>query len=150
MSKKQDEMKAGLKASLVRGGSKHELKRTEKVMTHFQPEITIPEVPPDKNVKVSEKQVEARLCEKVKALGCESLKFQSPYVTGWPDRFVLTPWGELILVELKAPGKKPTKQQEAIHEKARKMRFPVFVLDSYGTVDSFVDYLASLKKLSGC
>src|SRR5690606_39994438 len=63
-------------------------------------------------------------------------KFKSPMNRGVPDRIFMrgrlgengvTP--QLVYVEFKAPGKKPTEQQALVHKQYREMGFPVWVID---------------------
>ncbi len=51
-----------------------------------------------------ERDVEAELGKRLKALGCLFWKFVSPGTSGVPDRIVLTPTGTVYFVELKAAG----------------------------------------------
>lgn len=80
---------------------------------------------------MSEKEIEKKLKKKVEALGCMCLKFESPGYTGVPDRMILIPGGEVIFVELKAPGKKERPRQDYVQEQMRKRGFMVI-----NTVDS--------------
>ncbi len=80
---------------------------------------------------MSEKEIEKKLKKKVEALGCMCLKFESPGYTGVPDRMILIPGGEVIFVELKAPGKKERPRQDYVQEQFRKRGFMVI-----NTVDS--------------
>jgi len=60
---------------------------------------------------LTEKQIETRLRLRVKEAGGKALKFVSPGYNGVPDRLIFMPGGRIYLVELKAPGKKPTPLQ---------------------------------------
>ncbi|GAK08987.1 VRR-NUC domain-containing protein [Geomicrobium sp. JCM 19038] len=55
-----------------------------------------------------------------------------------PDRIVLLPGNVTIFVELKAPGKKPSKLQEATHRRIRNLGHEVLVIDSKEGVDQFI------------
>lgn len=92
-----------------------------------------------------EGKVEAHLKRRVKELGGEVRKL------GWigranaPDRLVLLPsrvWGSPEdfhpLVELKAPGVKPSAAQLREHERLRNAGFTVLVLDSVEAVDNWI------------
>ncbi len=46
--------------------------------------------------------------------------------------------GRITFVELKAPGKKPTPKQLWEHQRLEKLGHEVHVLDSYESVDSFI------------
>ena len=50
---------------------------------------------------MTEKQIELKLVEGVKALGGIAYKFVSPGNVGVPDRLVILPGGSVIFVELK-------------------------------------------------
>lgn len=85
-----------------------------------------------------EKKIENHLVKRVRKEGGEALKFYSQFSTGYPDRIVMLPGGRTFWVELKAPGKKPTKLQTEMHEKLRKLGQVVLVIDSKEMVDSFI------------
>lgn len=86
-----------------------------------------------------ERDVELRLSREVKKLGGLSWKFTSPGVSGVPDRFVALPGGAVWLIELKAPGKKPTAMQEHRIQQLRDRGVRVRVLDSYEAIDRWVE-----------
>lgn len=88
--------------------------------------------------KVGEKQVEAYLVKRVKAIGGKAYKFVSPGNVGVPDRLVC--WHRIaVFAELKAPGKKPSAQQRAKHRELRALGFAVFgCVDSYEDVDMLI------------
>ena len=85
-----------------------------------------------------EAKVENRLREGVKARGGVAVKFSAPGYRAWPDRLVLMPGGQIYFVELKAPKKKPTKQQLIRHRQIEDLGFYVTVLDSAEAVDYFL------------
>lgn len=85
-----------------------------------------------------ENTIEAYLRDEVKKIGGRAYKFVSPGNDGVPDRLVCLPGGRAIFVELKAPGKKPTKLQELQQKILRDMGFDVWVLDSKERVDHFI------------
>lgn len=95
----------------------------------------------DKMIKKIDKEVdvEARLCDKVKRHGGMCIKLLSFHVTGLPDRMCLLPGGNVYFVELKTTGEKPRKSQVAIHNKFKRLGFPVMVIDSKKGVDDFID-----------
>ena len=82
-----------------------------------------------------ESTIEAYLRGRVKGIGGKAYKFVSPGNDGVPDRLVCLPGGQAIFVELKAPGKKPTKLQLIQQEKLRSLGFVVEVIDSKKLVD---------------
>lgn len=53
----------------------------------------------------AEREIEAYLRDRVKALGGRAYKWVSPGNSGVPDRIVMLPGGVIAFVELKAPGK---------------------------------------------
>lgn len=77
-----------------------------------------------------EKDVEAALVRRVKALGGLCEKFTSPGRRSVPDRIVTMPNGQIIFVELKAPKKKPTDAQLKDHERRRALGCDVRVIDN--------------------
>lgn len=86
-----------------------------------------------------ESTIEAYLRDRVKALGGKAYKFVSPGNDGVPDRLVCLPTGKGVFVELKAPGKKPTKLQELQQNRLKQMGFDVWVIDNKEMVDRFID-----------
>jgi len=62
-------------------------------------------------MKVLERDIENALGRYAKKLGCIYYKFTSPARRSVPDRMVIGPHGEIVFIELKAPGKKPTPLQ---------------------------------------
>ena len=104
-----------------------------------------------------EKTIEAYLVRQVAKIGGVAEKFTSPNRRSVPDRLVLLPgdmvsedeygcqlarpWrvqGDIIFVELKAPGKKVSEAQQRDHDKRRAMGFRVEVIDSKEGVDEFI------------
>lgn len=79
---------------------------------------------------MEESKIEQYLKQQVEKLGGKAFKFTSPGVVGVPDRLVLLPGGRIILVELKAPGKKPRPIQVKVIEKIRSLGFRVEVIDN--------------------
>ncbi len=73
-----------------------------------------------------EKQIEAKLRKRIKAIGGLCLKFESPGYVGVPDRIILLPGGHMAFVELKAPGKKERPLQQHVQGRLRQMGFTVF------------------------
>lgn len=84
-----------------------------------------------------EKDIENALVRRVKALGGTCEKFTSPGRRSVPDRLVTLPGGEIIFVELKAPGKNPTPLQVRDHASRRAMGCDVRVIDSKEDADAF-------------
>ena len=77
-----------------------------------------------------EKVIERKLVQSVTHMGGLALKFTSPGMAGVPDRLLLFPNGKIVFVEMKAPGKQPTKLQRFRHAQLRDLGFRVYVIDS--------------------
>lgn len=90
----------------------------------------------------SEKLLEKTLREKIKTIGGIALKFHCLSFTGFPDRVVLMPKGNIYFVELKSEGKKPTKIQLSVHKTLKDLGFQVLVLDSVGSLSAFITAVA--------
>ena len=84
---------------------------------------------------VSEKEIEAYLRIRIKKLGGVAYKFTSPGNDGVPDRLVLLPDGDMSFVELKAPGKKPSKLQTVQINRIKRLGYKVHIIDSKELVD---------------
>lgn len=77
-----------------------------------------------------EKELEAKLRDAVKQQGGRAYKFTSPGNTGVPDRLVVFPEGKIGFIELKQPGKKPTKNQMQQMSRLTALGCKVYLLDS--------------------
>lgn len=86
----------------------------------------------------TEKQIEERLVERVKAAGGFCPKWTSPNLAGVPDRIVILPGGRVVFVELKAPGCRPTPLQQRIHRMLEERGCDVRVLASVEAVDEML------------
>lgn len=86
----------------------------------------------------SEKYLERKLVERIKAHGGLCLKFASVTEAGYPDRLCLMPHGRTLWVELKTTGRKPTKLQEIRHQELRERGFSVYVVDDMITLEQAV------------
>lgn len=78
----------------------------------------------------SEKLVERKLVEAVKANGGMCIKMLCDQLIGLPDRLCLFPGHKAVFVELKTTGKKPRRIQELMHNKLRALGFRVDVIDT--------------------
>lgn len=87
---------------------------------------------------MSESALERRLVAEARKAGGMCLKFTSPSTRGVPDRIVLLPGGVMSFVELKAPGRKPTRLQRIMHERIRELGFRVAVVDSLDGIGEVV------------
>lgn len=88
-------------------------------------------------MKILEKDVEAALVKRVKALGGTAEKFTSPARRSVPDRLVTLPNGKIVFVETKAPGKKVTLKQTLDHERRRALGCDVRVIDTVEAANAF-------------
>jgi hypothetical protein len=69
------------------------------------------------------------------------LKFESPGMSGVPDRVILLPGGHTVFVELKQPGKHERARQEYVQQKIRDAGFTVFSgVDSPEKIRRVADY----------
>lgn len=91
-----------------------------------------------------ERNIEAYLRNKVKAAGGWAPKWTSPGNSGVPDRIVILPGGRIVMVELKAPGKKPTALQLVQHDRLRALGCDVRVVDSREGVDDLIRELSEI------
>ena len=87
---------------------------------------------------MTEKALECKLVNAVKAMGGQAPKFTSPGTNGMPDRLLLFPGGRLAFAEIKRPGEKPTAVQQARHGMLRKLGFIVYVVDSMERISEVI------------
>lgn len=75
-----------------------------------------------------ESSIERQLKRTVEGLedGVMCLKFESPGMSGVPDRIILLPGGHTVFVELKQPGKHERARQEYVQQKIREAGFAVY------------------------
>lgn len=83
---------------------------------------------------IRESTIEQYLVERTKALGGECRKLRWIGRNGAPDRIVMLN-GQVIFIELKAPGGKCRPHQIREHERMRRMGQRVEVVDSFEGVD---------------
>ena len=86
---------------------------------------------------ILEKEVEAALVRRVKAIGGLCEKFTSPGRRSVPDRIITMPNNQIIFVEVKRPGEKPTAAQLKDHERRRALGCDVRVIDSMEDARAF-------------
>ena len=77
-----------------------------------------------------ERDIEARCRRLAEAEGGRLYKWVCPGWDGVPDRILILPGGYLAFVEFKAPGKRPTAQQQRRHQELRGLGQTVYVVDS--------------------
>jgi len=101
---------------------------------------------------ILEKELERRLCHKLKALGkgIRCLKFESPGCVGVPDRIILMPHGRTIFVELKKPGKKERARQDYMQAVLRSLGFMVYsAVDSFEYIELIVRHCEEVLRREG-
>lgn len=72
--------------------------------------------------------IEKKVVQDALSKGWITFKWVSASQRGVPDRLFFKD-SKLVIAEFKAPGKKPTKYQEAIHRKLLEVGFTVFIID---------------------
>lgn len=87
----------------------------------------------------SEKVIERKLVEAVKANGGMCIKLLCDNLLGLPDRMCLFPGHKIVFVELKTTGRKPRRIQVFMHNKLRALGFRVEVIDSIEGVEQFIN-----------
>jgi hypothetical protein len=88
-----------------------------------------------------ESTIEKHLVKSIKAIGGGCYKWSGPGDRGKPDRLILMPDGLTVFVELKAPGKRPSKLQRYWLEKLSALGFDARVIDTLEGVDELVQEL---------
>ena len=86
---------------------------------------------------MTEKQIEQKLCLKVKALGGMAIKINSLSMSGLPDRLILLPEGKALFVELKAPGKKMRLIRVKRKRQLEKLGFLVYCIDDINRLKKY-------------
>lgn len=87
---------------------------------------------------MKEVYIERLLVTSVEKMGGMCVKFPAVFYAGFPDRLIFLPGGLLVLVEIKASGKKPRLLQQKVHTKLRGLGFRVEVLDTIQAVEAFI------------
>lgn len=78
-----------------------------------------------------EKDIEKKVCDYAKSLGCLVYKFTSPQRRSVPDRLFIMPDGKgIFFIEFKRLGGKPTAGQEIEITKIREQGITVFLVDN--------------------
>jgi hypothetical protein len=96
-----------------------------------------------------ERGIENHLKQSVTRVGGLYLKFTSPGNNGVPDRVVIFPGGTVYFVELKRPGGKPRKIQQACMRRMRHTRAHVVMINSRKQADHFIKYIERRKHAPG-
>lgn len=77
-----------------------------------------------------EKEIEQTVCKYAREkFDAKTYKFSSPSRMNVPDRLFIFPNGQVLFIEFKAPGKKPTEGQQREIERLVKCRQNVVVID---------------------
>lgn len=97
----------------------------------------------DLDYRKSEKYLEGLLVKRTKYLGCLCLKYSNGNETGYPDRMVLLPGGDLLWVEVKSAGKKLRPIQGARKKQLEAIGHEVYVVDSLESLDTVIDIIHS-------
>lgn len=95
-----------------------------------------------KSAITSEKVIERKLVEFVKANGGMCIKLLCDNLLGLPDRMILMPHSKIAFAEIKTTGQKPRKSQIYIHNKLKRLGFKVEVID---TVEQMYNFINCLK-----
>lgn len=83
------------------------------------------------NLNPLEKDIEKKVCDYAKSLGCLVYKFTSPARRSVPDRIFIMPMGKgVFFIEFKRAGAKPTPAQEVEINKIRFQGTTVFIVDN--------------------
>lgn len=77
---------------------------------------------------MKESEIERKVCEHAKNLGWLCYKWVSPGNRSVPDRLFFKE-GEVIAIEFKAKGRKPTKLQQKTINKLNEQCIPTFIID---------------------
>lgn len=88
--------------------------------------------------KLSEREVEKRLVDAVRAKGGKAYKFTSPGSSGVPDRLIILPNGKMGFVEVKAPGKKARPEQCYQQRRLEELGCYVAVLDNPDLIETII------------
>lgn len=94
-----------------------------------------------------ERKLEKLLCDSVNATGGFTRKVSFFGHRGAPDRVVFYP-NRIVWVELKAPGKVPTKLQTLEHLALRTVGQTVLVLDSIESIQQFIKEITDETRVS--
>lgn len=90
------------------------------------------------HAEVSEKSIERYLVQQAKQNGLLCLKYSNPNMVGYPDRLLVLPGGNVIWVELKSKGRKPTKIQQMRMAELTGMGHLVRVIDNKPDIDELI------------
>lgn len=97
--------------------------------------------------KPRERNIEASCCRWAEKQGWLHRKFKSPGKRSAPDRIFIRE-GQVLFVEFKAPGKKPTELQKIEHATLREAGMTVLVIDNLEDFEIALLMLCSHASLS--
>lgn len=97
---------------------------------------------------MTEKQIELKLTEGVRALGGIAYKFVSPGNTGVPDRVVILPGGSVIFVELKTEHGRLSVMQRYQIARLRDRGAEVHVIRGRAGADDFLQMLRRRREVA--
>lgn len=92
--------------------------------------------------EVSEKAIERYLVQRAREAGMPCLKYSNPNMVGYPDRIVVVPGGNVVWVELKSKGHRPSKIQRQRFKELEDLGHWVSVIDCKADVDNLMNDLA--------
>ena len=95
-----------------------------------------------RNPNPLEKVIEEKVCDHAKAQGWLVYKFTSPNRMAVPDRLLIRN-GQVVFIEFKRKGEKPTPPQEREHTRLRGAGMTVWVIDSVEAGKEMVDSYAA-------
>ncbi|WP_295280405.1 VRR-NUC domain-containing protein [Veillonella sp.] len=87
----------------------------------------------------TEKEIEKRMTDKLKNLGCLVYKFISPNNAGVPDRIVIYPGGRVDFIELKTLSGRLSPLQAAQIDKLKRKGANVDVVVGLAGADDYVE-----------
>jgi len=101
------------------------------------------------SITARERDIERFLKDEVQKLGGWCPKWVSPGNMGVPDRICFFPNGLIVFVEVKAPGKKPTKLQTIQIKRLNNYKQEAVVIDSKENVKIFIETVLELHTSKG-
>jgi hypothetical protein len=86
-----------------------------------------------------ETNLEKRCISYIKSKGGIALKLNPVNCRGIPDRMILLPYGRVVFIEFKAPGKRPRGNQQYWLTRLQCMGFAAKCIDNYDLFTQFID-----------
>ncbi len=97
--------------------------------------------------------IETYLVKQIQKLGGKCIKMNPHNIRGLPDRGCFLPRGLVVMVECKAPGKKPRANQVYWLNEFKKLAFNAVYVDSRPRVDALINWIKQQlekRNASGC